>query len=104
MRVIPLKLRKQLEADDFMKKCILTGETVDISWEHPWIYAGRQINEAWAIVPVVKRLNTSSMPPRMKNYCRWISLIRAKPEDLAKYPKKNWAQEKRNLDRMFLPI
>lgn len=102
MRPIPKKLRDEIAADDFMKKCVWTGETRDITWEHCWIYAGKQINEKWAIVPLVRRLNTSDMPHEVKEYCRWISLIRATPKDLEKYPKKDWAQEKKNLDKKFL--
>lgn len=101
MRPIPLKERKKIALDDFMKKCVWTGETVDISWEHPWVYAGRQIVDAWATVPLARRLNTSSMPREIKEYCRWVSLMRAKPEDLAKYPKRDWLQEKKNLTSKF---
>ncbi len=104
MRPIPPALRKQLSEDPFMSRCVYTGETKDISFEHCWIYSGRQINEWWAIVPLARRLNTSSMPLEIKNYCRWISLIRAKPSDLAKYPKKNWEQERKYLDKLFLKV
>lgn len=102
MRPIPKNIKKQLENDPFMRKCVYTGETNDITWEHCWVYAGRQINEVWAIVPLARRLNTSHPPKEVKDYCRWISLMRAKPSDLAKYPKKNWEQEKKHLDNKFL--
>ena len=102
MRPVPINLRKEISEDPFMAKCCYTGETQDISWEHCWIYAGKQINERWAIVPLVRRLNTSGMLPEIKNFCRWVSIMRASKEDLEKYPKKDWAQEKKNLDRMFL--
>lgn len=102
MRPIPQKLRKQLAEDEFMKRCVWTGAAQEISWEHCWIYGGRQINEWWAIVPLRRDLNTSSMDPEIKEYCRWISLMRAKPEDFRKYPKKDWTQIKRYLDKKFL--
>jgi len=62
MRLIPPKIRKQIADDPFMKKCIWTGETKDITWEHCWIYGGKQIIDAWATVPLVRRLNTNAMP------------------------------------------
>ena len=100
MREIPLKYRKELEADPFMKKCIWTDETTDISWEHCWIYAGKQIVEPWATVPLARRLNTSSMPTHIKDYCKLISLGRAKMSEVVKnYPKFNWVKEKERLTR-----
>lgn len=101
MRPIPKELRDEIAKDPFMKVCCYTGETKDITWEHCWVYSGRQINEAWAIVPLVRRLNTSYIPAEVKNYCRWVSLQRATKEDLAKYPKKNWVQEKKYLDSIY---
>lgn len=100
MRPIPKKLRKQLSSDPFMKTCCYTGETKNVSYEHCWIYAGRQINEAWAIVPLRRDLNVN-MTIQVKEYCRWISINRATDEDLAKYPKKDWAQIKKYLNDKF---
>lgn len=100
MRLIPAKLRKQLSEDPFMKKCVYTGTTQNVSWEHCWIYAGKQINEAWAIVPLRKDLNVN-MTKEVKDYCRWISINRATEEDLAKYPKENWKQIKSYLNKKY---
>jgi len=91
MRRIPDKLRKKIAENEFMERCCITG-SYNVSWEHCWIYAGRQINEAWAIVPLRRDLNTSHPPRDVKERCQLISLNRATKEDLAKYPKKDWAQ------------
>lgn len=100
MRTIPPKYKKIIEADPFMKKCVWTGETVNISWEHPWIYAGKQIVEPWATVPLARRFNTSSMPLEIKEYCRWIALGRAKMSEVVKnYPKFDWVKEKQRLTK-----
>ena len=101
MRLIPLKLRREIADDPFMTWCVWSGDTKNVSWEHCWIYSGRQINEKWAIVPLRRDLNVN-ITKEIKDYCRWISLIRAKPKDLAKYPKKNWTQIKKFLDNKFL--
>jgi len=102
MQPIQKKMKEQIAKDHFMLKCVWTGETTNITWEHCWIYAGKQINETWAIVPLAKRFNTSHPPQIVKEYCRWISLMRATKKDLAKYPKKDWDQEKKYLDNKFI--
>lgn len=96
MRPISQKMRKQIDEDPFFKKCIITGDTLNVSIEHPWIYAGRQINEMWAFVPLRRDLNIN-MQADVKDKCRHISLMRATDEDLAKYPKKDWKQIKKYL-------
>ena len=81
MRKIPEKLRNEIANDPFMKKCCITGSR-DVSWEHCWIYAGKQINEKWAIVPLRRDLNTSHPPKDIKEKCQLISLQRATKNDL----------------------
>ena len=103
MRPIPPSLMKELASDPFMKKCVWSGSLENVSWEHCWIYQGRQINERWAIVPLRRDLNVN-MQANVKAYCRWVSLSRATPEDLAKYPRHNWAQEKRYLNSIINKI
>ena len=97
MKPIPPKLKVKLEADDFMQKCCITGSW-GVSWEHCWTYAGKQINERWAIVPLRRDLNTSHPPKDIKDKCRLISLERAKElgvwEELKiKYPRHDWEQK-----------
>jgi len=89
---IPFKLRKELALDPFMKECVWTGQTSNVSWEHCWMYGGKQINERWAIVPLRRDLNVN-MQADVKEYCRYISLTRASDEELARYPKKPWKQK-----------
>ena len=92
MRTIPTKIRKKIDEDPFYKRCCVTG-SLNVSIEHCWTYAGKQINELWALVPLRRDLNISHPPRWAKEQCRLISLLRATPEDLAKYPRVNWAQE-----------
>ena len=93
-------IRDKIASDPFMGKCCIT-ESINVSWEHCWNYAGRQINEAWAIVPLRRDLNTSHPPKDIKEMCQLISLNRATKEDLAKYPKKNWEQIKKYLTQKY---
>lgn len=96
MRAISQKIRKQIASDDFFKHCCITFSD-NPTMEHCWIYSGKQINEFWAIVPLCATFNTSHPPVDIKEKCRIISLLRATPEDFAKYPKFNWDLEKRKL-------
>ena len=45
MRPIPKKMREEISKDPFMKKCVYTGDTQNVSWEHCWIYAGKARTE-----------------------------------------------------------
>ena len=106
MRPIPKKLREELSNDPFMNKCVYTGDTKDVSWEHCWIYAGRQINERWAIVPLRGDLNDSHPPTEVKEKCQLISLQRAKElgewDNLKKkYPRHDWEQKLKYLSNKY---
>jgi hypothetical protein len=54
MKKIPLKLRKQMENDPYYQVCARKCSECDgrITWEHAIIYAGGQLNEKWAIIPL----------------------------------------------------
>ena len=107
MRLIPKKYRDQIARDPFMEICILRSDGNchgRITWEHPWIYGGKQIVEPWATVPLCWRHHLVKMDKRTKDYCRWISLMRANFRDLSKYPKKSWETEKEYLRKLFLTI
>jgi len=58
MRPIPQKLKQEIINDQFYKICI-REKTHNcggrITWEHAIIFAGKQINEKWAILPVCER-------------------------------------------------
>jgi len=98
MRPIPPAMRQEIESDPFMKKCSRRSSECDgrITWEHCWIYAGRQINEPWAIIPLCVYHHLGKGLDKHEN--QRISLRRATDEDLAKYPKKDWNYEKRYLN------
>lgn len=99
MRPIPLKLRTQIATDPFMKRCIHKGCLGEPEWEHCFIYGGKQINEAWAIVPCCTFHHRGSGFD--KNFNQYVALCRASPDDLAKYPKKDWATLKTYLNKIY---
>jgi hypothetical protein len=53
-------------------------------------YAGRQVQEKWAIVPLCWHHHLG--PGLDKKANRLIALARATEEDLAKYPRADWAR------------
>lgn len=94
MRPIPSKLRQEMAVDPFYLRCARASEgTCDgrITWEHAIIFAGRQLNEKWAIIPlceyhygVGKYLDGGDLN-KEKN--RWIALNRATREELNRISK-----------------
>lgn len=98
MRPIPEKLKREMAADPFYKVCARAkdgGCQGRITWEHAFIYAGRQVNERWAIIPLCWHHHLGEGLD--KNVNKRISLARATDEDLAKYPRAPWAQIKKSL-------
>ena len=99
MRPIPAKLRKELDQDPTMHQCGISNLLCEgrVEWHHVFIYAGRQINEFWAIVPACAAHHKRAEDPEVKRLFQIHSLRRATRMDLLKYPKKDWNQIKRSL-------
>ena len=104
MKPIPIKMREELSEDPRMKHCVCSYKgfgfcTDRIEWHHPWIYAGTQINEKWAIVGVcVKHHKALEGNPLIKQCAERASLKLATDEDLEKYPRADWTQRKKYLE------
>ena len=74
-----------------MKICIHNNKDCRgrIEWEHAWIYAGRQIDESWAIVGVCTYHHRGNGLD--KEFNQYKSLLKADIDEVCKqYPKKNW--------------
>ena len=90
MRPIPIKLRNEMASDPYYSRCARFGADCSgrITWEHAILYAGRQIQEKFAIIPLcvfhhlgrglVKKINVD------------IAMKRATPENRKKYPLLYW--------------
>jgi protein involved in ribonucleotide reduction len=99
MRKIQEKLKQQLLSDDYYKKCARKDIHCKgrITWEHAFIYAGKQINEKWAIIPLCEwhhgigqHQNINGLDKRINQH---IALERATEADLDKYPNVDWWQK-----------
>ena len=98
MAPIPKKVLAEILADPFYLVCarIMDGGCSGrITFEHAFIYAGQQIQEVWAIIPLCWWHHLGAGLDKRKN--QLISLLRATAADLAKYPNKNWTEELRRL-------
>jgi len=86
MRKIPHSLQEDMANDPFYKKCCISGvSTGKIDWHHNLIYAGRQVNEKWCILPLAKQVHDNIQ--KHKEICDWIMLSRATEHDLRGYSK-----------------
>lgn len=95
MTPIPPTLRKQMSEDEYYTRCVRANSDCGgrITWEHAWIYGGRQIQEKWAIIPLCVAHHLGDKLDKHEN--QRIALRRATEEDLLKYPKKDWEYERK---------
>jgi len=61
-----------------------------ITWEHAFIYAGKQVDEPWAIIKICWYHHLGAGLNKREN--QRIAIKQATLEDLAKYPRHNWKQ------------
>jgi len=98
-------VRTQLENDDFMQRCAITGVSKyqeKIDWHHNLIFAGRQVNEPWAILPLARRIHDRIHEPDIKNRCDWIMLNRATDDELRPYCKAvDLIRRKQKLNQLY---
>lgn len=114
MNNIPKKLRRELERDpDFAYKGCLRRRLLHdhncaphpmtrqlIEWEHAFIYAGKQVQEKWAIIPICWWAHSG--PGLNKEINQWIALNRASDEDLEKYSKAiNLKEMRERLNKIY---
>lgn len=91
MRPIPEKMKRVMAADPYYQKCVHASSDCQgrIEWDHSFIYAGRQINEVWAILPTCQWHHRNIVHFRKES--ERIAVARATEEELSKYPRKNWS-------------
>lgn len=93
MRKIPEELRNEMASDPYYEKCCLTsygGCSGRIEWHHNLIYAGRQQNHKWCILPICHQHHMKAENHEIRVILDKIMILRATPEELAEYPKRTW--------------
>lgn len=92
---IPKKLRDELEADPYYRRCCLTGAVsgpgVVIQWHHnfeTYMHGNKgRLNEKWCILPVLKSVHEKANRTEVRELLDWVMLNRADEETLRKYSK-----------------
>jgi hypothetical protein len=95
MRPIPEKLKKQIASDPRMKFCIHQTALCrgKVEWEHAFVYAGKQINEWWAIIGVcVYHHRGQGLDKGFNKYMALKRLNGDFSELEQKYSRENWQQ------------
>lgn len=105
MRAIPQKLRRELESDSWYGRCCITGRIQTrerIEWHHNFIFAGRQVNEKWCILPLAASIHKIEKEIKIKERLDWIMLNRADDETIERYSKStNLSIVKATLNKKF---
>lgn len=105
MRPIPPRMREEMSNDPFMKVCCLSMlgncEGV-IEWHHEIQFAGRQLSEKWAILPVCHFHHDQARNSFIKERLQWIALNRATEDELKAVTKAiNYIGLKERLNRIY---
>lgn len=95
-----------MAADPFYNKCCISGDASTakdpIEWHHNLIFAGRQVQAKFAILPLKRSLHRRAHNPQLAAQLNWVMLNRATAEDLTKYSKaRNLHIELAALNCMF---
>lgn len=104
MRAIPPKLRLEMERDPFYLKCCADNEDCKgrIEWHHNLIYAGRQVNEKWCILPLCVYHHSIEKESEFGSYLDWVMVNRATEDELKKYSKAaNYLWVRAQLNKIY---
>lgn len=112
MRKIPETLKQDILADRFYERCALRhtphccGCAGRVTWEHAIIYAGRQLNEKWAIVPLCERCHGvnsyQDVTAVNKELSVWVALNMATDAELLAVSKAtNYLRERDRLNNKY---
>jgi hypothetical protein len=90
MNNMPLSLRNQCEADPYYQQCARSNFECAgrITYEHALIYAGKQVQAKFAIIPLCEYHHLGK--GLRKKYNEVIALSRATPQDKLMYPLLPW--------------
>jgi hypothetical protein len=92
MRKIPLKIREHFDLDPYYKNCVLKFEHFGycegrIEIHHNLIYAGRQSDEEWTMLPLCSKHHAMEKRKDIKEVLNQIMIDRGTPEEVKKVSK-----------------
>lgn len=80
-----------MAADPFYQVCCITGERATredpIEWHHNLTFAGKQVQEAFAILPVKRSLHYKANEKSLRARMDWVMLSRASEEQMERFSK-----------------
>lgn len=89
--------------DPFYERCCITGalaKNTKVEWHHNLIFAGRQVQEKWCILPLRADIHHDIV--KYKEQCDWIMLNRADDDTLRRFSKaKNLIWERERLNKIY---
>ena len=91
-------LKEKLGLDPKMKICAICKAS-PVQWHHVWIYAGKQIQEEWAILPACLKHHNEATPhkngykPEIREKFEYLSLFYGLELAQRDYPKTDWQQK-----------
>lgn len=88
---IPLATRERISNDPFFKKCCRPDKencSGRITVEHAIMYAGKRINDYWALLPLCWEHHLGQKLDKAWNIK--TAMARATEEDRKKYPRLKW--------------
>lgn len=106
MNNMPKKLRDRLADDPFYQQCCVTGlrGTWDdpLEWHHNLIVASNQVQERFAILPILKSVHDQARNHEMRECLDWIMLNRATDDELLAISKAiDYFHRRAFLNRIF---
>lgn len=110
MTKIPQKVKNEILADPKYKFCALHGYHEcggRITWEHTMIYAGKQVQEKWAIIALCERghaVNSYQDAGTLnKERNVWVALNQATEEDFKHFPRAfpTYHEQRERLNRKY---
>ena len=94
-----------MAADPFYAQCCVTGVPAaeqKVEWHHAMIYAGKQVQERWCIIPLLDTVHANEKKRGVRQVIDWIIFNRATDEELRKYSKTiNYIKRREWLNKHF---
>lgn len=94
-----------MASDAFYERCCVTGVLATeqkVEWHHNLIYQGRQVQEKWAILPILYTIHEKANNRKVRQVLDWIMLNRATEEELRAHSKViNYIKKREYLNNRF---
>jgi len=105
MRPINQKIKDKMSNDPFYKECLIINDGCcegRIEWHHNLIFAGQQLDEKWAILPLCEFHHRNINTKMIKEQCDHVMLNRATDQELEAVSKAvDYKRERDRLNKIY---